>query len=162
MIKKVNSKKNFLATASFFKQQPSGQKGFSLLEILVAFTILALSLGVLLNIFSKGVYTAALSEEYTAAVQIAESLLAGVGVENELVEGEFYGANHDKFQWTITSFPYDIYTEHNVESSRNSSFKKRPESIIFQVIVKVAWGDEDNGDQRFVELNTLKYGANKS
>jgi len=161
MIEKSNSKKISLAAVSIYKQSP-GQKGFSLLEILVAFTILALSLGVLLNIFSKGVYTAALSEDYTAAVQIAESLLAGVGVENELAEGQLDGTEHDKYQWTITSFPYDVYTEHNVESSANSSFKKRPKTIIFQVIVKVAWGDEDNGNQRFVELNTLKYGPNKS
>ncbi|MGZ8224716.1 MAG: type IV pilus modification PilV family protein, partial [Methylobacter sp.] len=49
------------------------QAGFSLLEILIAFTILAFSLSILLNIFSTGANTAVVAEEYTAAVQIAES-----------------------------------------------------------------------------------------
>lgn len=141
--------------------QLTGQKGFSLLEILVAFSIMALSLGFLLNIFSKGVYTAALSEDYTAAVQIAESLLARVGVENELQEGQSNGTEYEKYQWTVTNYPYDVYALHNLESE-TSAFKKQQKIVIFQVIVKVVWGDGDDDNQRSVELNTLKYGANKS
>jgi general secretion pathway protein I len=139
----------------------SGQKGFSLLEILVAFSILALSLGFLLNIFSKGVHTAGLSEDYTSAVQIAESLLVGVGVESELTEGESNGTEYEKYYWTITSYPYDVYAEHNLGAVKKSPFKKLRETIIFQVVVRVAWGDESDENQRFVELNTLKYGSNK-
>ena len=101
-----------------------------------------------------------MSEEYTSAVQIAESLLAGVGVESVLDEGEQNGTEYEKYHWTITSYPYDIYAQHNLEAVKKSPFKKLRETMIFQVVVKVAWGDDDN--QRFVELNTLKYGSNKS
>ena len=62
--------------------KPAGQAGFSLLEMLVAFTILAFSLVVILRIFSSGIGTAVTAEEYTAAVQIAESLLAKTGLIN--------------------------------------------------------------------------------
>ena len=57
------------------------QQGFSLLEILIAFSILALSLGILLKIFSAGVNTAIIAENYTTAVQLSESLMAKVGIE---------------------------------------------------------------------------------
>ena len=48
--------------------QKNKQQGFSLLEILIAFSILALSLGILLKIFAAGVNTAMIAENYTAAV----------------------------------------------------------------------------------------------
>lgn len=131
------------------------------MEILVAFSIMALSLGILLSIFSRGVHTATLSEEYTVAVQIAESLLAKVGVQNELVEGQVYGTEHEKYQWTVTSHAYDVLEQHNLEPGEKSAFKKAKKTEVFQVRVKVAWGD-DGDNQRIVELNTLKYGTNKS
>ncbi len=140
----------------------TGQKGFSLLEILVAFSIMALSLGILLSIFSKGIHTATLSEDYTNAVQIAESLLAKVGTSNELIEGQFHGTELEKYQWTITSYPYDIFEQHNLELANKSAFKKATKVVIFQVIVKVAWSDTDDDNQRYIELNTLKYGTEES
>lgn len=132
------------------------------MEILVAFSIMALSLGILLSIFSKGVHTATLSEDYTVAVQIAESLLAKIGVTNELIEGQLYGTEHEKYQWTITSQPYDVFERHNSEAAEGSTFKKPQKTRVFQVIVKVAWGDEGDDNQRFVKLNTLKYSIDKS
>ncbi|MFZ2726568.1 MAG: type II secretion system protein [Methylococcaceae bacterium] len=47
-------------------------KGFSLLEILIAFSIMAISLTILLKIFSTGVGTAMLAEDYNNAVQLGE------------------------------------------------------------------------------------------
>lgn len=56
------------------------QQGFSLLEILFAFSILSIMLGILLRIFSGGVRVAEITGNYAEAVQIAESLMATVGV----------------------------------------------------------------------------------
>ncbi len=64
------------------------QHGFSLLEVLVAFAILSLSLGVLLAIFGKGMDLVGTSDKYTRAVLLAESTLASVGVEKTLQEGD--------------------------------------------------------------------------
>jgi general secretion pathway protein I len=144
------------------KQQITDQEGFSLLEILVAFSIMALSIGILLSIFSKGIHTATLSEEYTTAVQIAESLLAKVGTANELVEGQFHGTQFEKYQWTITNYPYDIFQQHNIELGTKSAFKNPPKVVVFQVIVKVAWSDSGDENERYIELNTLKYSAEES
>jgi general secretion pathway protein I len=124
------------------------QQGFSLLEILMAFSILTLSLGILLKIFSGGANTAIVAEEYTAAVQIAESLLANTK-EAPLKTGRSSGLENEKYNWLVEVSPYQFNPE-NVE----------PESIkteLFKVRVTVSWdADTAISDGRKLELTTLK------
>ena len=130
------------------------QRGFSLLEILIAFSILALSLGILLKIFSAGVNTAGVAEEYTAAVQIAESLMAGTGVQAPLQAGETSGLENEKYHWRVSVSPFQFSAE-NLDVSTLSV-------VLFKVKVIVNWGDGNAGtDDRQVELITLKP-ANKA
>lgn len=129
------------------------QQGFSLLEILIAFSILALSLSILLKIFSVGVTTASVAEEYTAAVQIAESLMAKTGVETPLQAGESSGLENEKYDWLVTVSPFEFNPE-NADVNAVSA-------VLFKVRVTVTWGDEDantdvHTDKRQIELVTLK------
>jgi general secretion pathway protein I len=127
--------------------QLNKQQGFSLLEILIAFSILALSLGILLKIFSAGVNTAEVAEDYTAAVQIAESLLAKAGVETPLQAGQDSGLENEKYNWQVTVSPFAFNPE-NIDPSTIPA-------VLFKVKVTVSWGD-DNANDRLVELTTLK------
>jgi len=128
-------------------KQANKQRGFSLLEILIAFSILALSLGILLKIFSAGVNTAVVAEDYTAAVQIAESLMAKTGVETPLQAGQDSGLENEKYHWLVDVRPFTF----NPENVDNSAIN----AVLFKVKVIVSWGD-DNADDRQVELTTLK------
>ena len=129
------------------------QRGFSLLEILIAFSILALSLGILLKIFSAGVNTAGVAEEYTAAVQIAESLMAQTGVEAPLQPNETTGLENEKYHWEVSVSPFQ-FTAENLDVTAILA-------VLFKVKVTVSWGDDNGGaDGRQVELITLKL-ANK-
>jgi general secretion pathway protein I len=127
--------------------QQNKQQGFSLLEILIAFSILALSLGILLKIFSAGVNTAMIAENYTAAVQLSESLMAKTGVETPLQTELSTGLENNLYHWQVEVTPFIL----------NSDFTdtKISAAELFKVKVTVNWG-EDNARDRQVELITLK------
>jgi general secretion pathway protein I len=125
------------------------QRGFSLLEILIAFSILALSLGILLKIFSAGVNTAVVAEDYTAAVQIAEGLMAKTGVETPLQAGQETGVENEKYHWQIVVSPFEF----NPENTDATAIRAN----LFKVKITVSWGDNNtDANKRRVELSTLK------
>ncbi len=81
-------------------------RGFSLLEVLVAFTILAMLLGALFQVFSAGLRAARAGDQYTRATVIAQSRLATLGVEQPLREGISTGSSDGPYHWRITVSPY--------------------------------------------------------
>ncbi|MEZ5584104.1 MAG: type II secretion system protein [Candidatus Competibacteraceae bacterium] len=87
-------------------KRPADCRGFSLLEVLVAFAILSLTLGVLLQVFATGLRNTANAEDYTRAVLQAESLLAQVGITLPVESQQ--GEIDERFQWTITVTPFPV------------------------------------------------------
>lgn len=134
--------------------------GFSLLEILVAFAIMAVALTIVLRIFGSGVNNAVISEEYTLAVQIAESLMARVGVETPLQAGELAGTEGDKYDWQVVIRPVassgtETPENTSADTGLDSSSAIIPNLQLLSVVVRVVWG-EDESAQRTIELSSLK------
>jgi len=98
-MKKSDSKQLSLATTSNLGQAPRHQRGFSLIEILVAFMILAMSLTVIFRIFSGGLRNVALSEDYARAVLVAQSQLSVSGISAPLQPGLTSGEWGERFRW---------------------------------------------------------------
>ena len=119
----------------------------TLIEVLVAFVILSLAMGVIMQIFSGGMRNARLAEGYSRAVFLAESRLAAVGLEQPLVAGEVVGQLPPDLRWRVTIIPYD---DGGVADQLLMSQR------LYQVRVRVSWGDE--GRQRQVELGSLRLG----
>jgi len=127
--------------------QLNKQQGFSLLEILIAFSILALSLGILLKIFASGINTANISENYTTAVQLSENLMAKAGIETPLQSGLTTGMENNVYQWRVEVNPYVVNSE-QIDT-------KTLTAELYKVKVTVNW-DITNASERQVELITLK------
>lgn len=123
-------------------------QGFSLLEILVAFSILTVSLGIVLKIFSTGMTTAQVTGDYTTAVQIAKNLLDTAGSESPLKLGEIKGSENKLYHWRVTVSPKTFTTP-------ELDLHDLPVAL-FDVTARVWWGGENKSDDRVVELHTLK------
>ena len=123
------------------------QAGFSLLEILVAFSIMSLSLGVLLRIFAGGGHIAATADEYSRAILTAESIMAKVGVEEPLQPGVTEGELPGGYRWNLNVFPYP-FDQGLLGGENQVGFKP------YWVDLTVEWGDDE--DPRAFNLKTLR------
>jgi general secretion pathway protein I len=128
------------------------QRGFSLLEILVAFTILALSLGLLMQIFSGSLRNTDITRDQAQAAVLARSLLAGMGQETTLAATDATGTFTEKFRWRVEVLPF-------VEAPRqgeNEAVRTQKSLDLWQINVQVAWDGDTNESARTVTLSTLR------
>ncbi len=76
-----------------------GSAGFALIEILVAVSILAISLVVIFQLFSGGLKSRQLSERYARGVLHAREKMAEILLLPELSPGEDQGDFEDGYYW---------------------------------------------------------------
>ena len=121
--------------------------GFTLIEVVVAFVILAAILGVSFRIFSTGIARAGLLEERSRALAIAQSQLGTAGVEQTLREGQTRGESEDRvYQWTTTV----TKTDEGVPAGQAAP---SPYSL-YRIDVVVTWTGTDNR-QYALPLSTM-------
>ncbi len=126
----------------FINRGRSSSAGFSLLEVLVAFAILAVALGVLFQVFATGLRGGKLAGDYSEATYWAEWVLAGT--EAPLQPGEAAGRIDDRYDWRRVIKPYVL--EHlNPE---------RHPLTAFRVDVEVSW--QEAARTRALRLTTLR------
>ena len=116
------------------------QRGFSLLELLVAFSIMALSVGMIYRATGSNVRNLVDVEQYQQAIILGESLISSVdGVPSSGLSdsGAFQG-----FAWTLKTVP-------SVSSAEEDAAPK-----LHQVDVQVSWSER--GLQRQIMLTTLR------
>ncbi len=77
------------------------QTGFTLIETLVAFTLLMLSLTVLIATFSQGTRALARTAHYETALQVASSIIASSGTVETLHPGNTQGVTPDGMNWRL-------------------------------------------------------------
>ncbi len=79
--------------------------GFSLLELVVALAIMAMSLGLLYRVSGGAVRTAADTSHYAQAIALAESLLQS---HDAIPEGGWReSGSWSSLRWSVTTAPYD-------------------------------------------------------
>ncbi len=132
------------------KSLKAPQQGFTLLEVIVAVVIAALCLGALSQVFATGVRAAGTSSDYMRAMTLAQSLLAGVGVEKATSDGSESGASSDgRLTWTVTIAP---------EPTDEAENPILPPLELKRVVARVVAGsgnDAPGNRGRTVELVTL-------
>jgi general secretion pathway protein I len=128
------------------RRQPGvRQSGYTLIEVLVAFMILALALTVLMRIFSGGLRNVSVSSDYATATLIAESRLAAAGIDVPLVPGETSGTEGERFEWTVSVQDYEPWPGYRSAAKGVDAY---------HVTVTVEWPHGDN--TRRVGLSTVR------
>ncbi|MCB1743639.1 MAG: type II secretion system protein [Gammaproteobacteria bacterium] len=147
------------------------ESGFTLLEVLVAITIMALLLASLLPVFQRGMRALEASDVRTQAMLLAQARLAEAGVIRELTpapgasmqaEGE-----HGRFRWQLQMEPYTsdetVGDDADVAARDDTGGDARdfgpvPDDVvgIWDTRVEVHW--EDGAKTPSVVLRTLKLG----
>jgi general secretion pathway protein I len=131
--------------------RPRPARGFTLLEVLVAFVVLAAGAGILYRTFSTGLTNVSTVSGYSEAIAIAEAKLGAVGLEHPLAEGEESGTTEDqRFEWRTTVQPY---TPPDTPPDQPGGFISPHQ--MFKVTVNVSW-DQNGLSKRSVELSTLR------
>ena len=121
-------------------------RGFSLLEVLVAFSIMAMASGVIYQIYAKGTAAAILGKEYTEAVIIAESQMASLEIETGLADRTVSGISEGKYAWRMTIRDQGKHA--------NDPPAATPPLALKEIEFEVAW--ESLGRQRSFNIYTLR------
>lgn len=124
---------------------PGNQQGFSLLEVLVALVILALSYGMVLQLLGDATIKASRAGEYRQALMIAESQLnLATTVRNPaaLPESGYVGSD---FHWRL-----------QLEAATSPELRTGPSMYApLLATVTVSW-DHDARSPRRIELSTIR------
>jgi general secretion pathway protein I len=128
----------------------AGARGFTLLEVLVAFIIAALALAALFEGGLGGLRASTVSSRYQEAVARAQSHLATAAVEGSLVASDRQGDEGGGFHWHVR------VTETAVGAPQPGA-RPGAGAALFAVSVAESWSED--GHSRIVQLDTQRVGA---
>ena len=115
-------------------------RGFTLIEVVVAFVLLALVMGTAFELFATGMARASDLGDRSRALAIAQSQLAAAGTEELFREGQVQGETPDRrFRWTT------LVTRS--EEGQDPARAIQPPFILYRVDVRVDWRSGEGRDQ---------------
>lgn len=126
------------------------QRGFNLLEVLVAFAIAAVALSIQMQVFSNGFQLSKTAEDYSRATVIAESLMAQIGTEFTQQDSPYSGQFNDRFNWVVTLSPYE---EEGLELSQNSNL------LLMNIAFDIQWSE--GAKLRHYSVSSLRLVSNR-
>jgi general secretion pathway protein I len=125
---------------------PSGgfSRGFTLLELLLAFVVFTLGFATVLEILSGSMRNTVRARHYSEAALTAQSLMDQVGLEIPLEDGFSGGGEAGDYEWELVIFDYATTGEnvHSVELAELTSVQ------LLQVDLAVSWGEPPRDQTR--------------
>ncbi|HLZ67812.1 MAG TPA: prepilin-type N-terminal cleavage/methylation domain-containing protein [Aliidongia sp.] len=119
------------------------ERGFTLLEVLIAFAIAALALALLFRAASGGLLSVETSGRYEEAVARARSHMAALGQEAALVAGNSEGDDGGGYRWHLAVTP--VATGRSQAPGPGAA----PPFMLYAVVVSISWHDVGK-DREFV------------
>ena len=114
----------------------SGSGGFTLLELLLAFMVFALSFATVLEILSGSLRNTVRARQYTEAALTAQSVIDQLGLEIPLEAGTSMVGEAGDYRWEIELFPY----ADSGENTQTVELAELTNIELLQVELLVSWG----------------------
>lgn len=134
--------------------EPKDERGFSLIEALVALLVMAAVLAVLMEGLRGGWRGATLADQETHALAIARSELAKAGIEWPLTAGHREGTYAGGYAFTVEATPRP-----EPEGSAFDRAVSGRAAPTYRVTVVVHWRGRGTHQAREVRLETIKLGG---
>jgi len=127
-----------------------GSRGFTLLEVMLAFVIFALSFATVLEIMAGSMRSVRRASDDTEVALFAQSLIDLVGTEIPVEEGAYNGTGMDRYDWQLEIYPYapaggDVSSQELAELSGIE---------LYRVDLDIGW--ESGRRQRDLHFTTLR------
>ena len=155
-------------------------RGFSLIEMIAAFLVFAIAIGVLMSVLTASIRNTRMSSDYTMAALWAQSKLDVVGVGEPVEEGHTSGRFDDVYSWDLDIRQVDPSavepppqqpvamagpqaqgrgqppaTVSATQAGNSGAIDMSPFDI-YQVDLVVAWGGRAGGQPRTAHFGTLR------
>jgi general secretion pathway protein I len=137
---------------------PMPVRGFSLLEVLVAFVILSLVATALFRLFSGALQNVSAADDYSRAVLIAESVLTGAAAVRPLREATETGSTDEgRIEWTTRVV---AWTPPGISPDLERTSEAMP-TRLYRITVEVMFPSPAGGQRKYA-LATTRIGARES
>ena len=125
-------------------------RGFTLLEVMLAFVIFALSFATVLEIMAGSMRSVRRASDDTQVALFAQSIMDLVGTEIPVEEGQFNGTGMDRYQWRLDIYLYDA----SDEAMRTQELAEMSGIELYRVDLDVNW--ETGRRQRDLHFSTIR------
>lgn len=127
------------------------QRGYTLIEVVVAFGLLAFALTLLLGSLSNAIRQVRIADDAGRAALHAQSILDQVGVGEALAPGRRDGRlENGRYRWELEVSPYQDPEPRNTPTQAGPAIGA---PRLLQVRLVVSWGD---GPRQRIRLNSLR------
>jgi len=125
-----------------------GQRGYTLIEVIVAFAVLGIALMLLLGTLSNGTRQVRWAADSGRAALHARSLLDGVGIEVPVVPGRSTGEFEDgRYRWSLAITPF-------VDAELPAQVPDPSGRQLFELVLDVHWGEGSPRER--LQVHTLR------
>jgi len=131
------------------------ERGFTLLEVLIAFIIAALALGVMFQGAIGGLRATTMADHYEEALSLARSHLAAVGSRTLTGGTVLSGDDGRGFHWAANVRPVSTVTLAR-GPDEDPSDGPRPQATLYAISVTETWTAD--GGHRQVRLDSARVG----
>jgi general secretion pathway protein I len=111
--------------------------GFTLLEVLLAFVVFALSFTTVMEILSGSIRNTVRAREYTEAALVAQSVMDQLGLELAVEQGANYLGESGDYQWELNIGLY----EDDAENTQSVVLAELTGIELLQIDLVISWGE---------------------